>query len=230
MDIFSIFRPKKTAQEPPTIAEIAQINHDEYQKMLGVLGWDTFGSKPELMLVYTDKQGNNYYIARNIWQGISRDRLAAIERANLAMEYRMSREAIMENEAQKMREIQKAQKGDLGALQTAYKLSWETFEVMKSAPSDQILMEYAVNILYTDGENPELFDPEFIKMKRERADNDPALRAFFLNMAQSAVNTSLPSLPPDGQSSTVDQEKQKKKEDSQKRVQNFIQQSKSKKN
>lgn len=226
MDILSFFKPKKHL---PTIAEIAEINHAEYMKMLGGLGWGTFGSKPELILVYTDKDGNNYYIARNTWQGISRDRLAALERANLAMEYRMSRETIMEREAQKMTEIQKAQKGDLQALQNAYKLSWEDFEVMKAAPSDQILMEYAVHILYTNGENPEILDPEILKMKRERAENDTALKAFFLNMAHSVVNTSLPILPRDGQSSTEDQEKQEKKQASQKRVQNFIAQSKLKK-
>jgi hypothetical protein len=227
MSILQFFKPKKKI---PTIAEIAEINHAEYQKMLGGLGWDTLGSKPELILVYTDSKGNNYYIARNTWQGISRDRLAALERANLAMEYRMSRENIMEREAEKMREIQKAQRGDLAALQNAYKLSWETFEIMKAAPSDQILMEYAVHILYTDGENPEILDPEILKMKRDRAENDTGLRAFFLNMAHSAVNSSLPTLPHDGQNSTVEEEKQEGKKASQNRIANFIQQSKPKKN
>lgn len=200
-------------QKPKTIAEISAINHKSYLEYLGGLGWQTLGSKPEMILVYTDREGNNYYVAKNSWQGISRDRLAALERATLAMEYRMSREEVMKKLHSVSQNLLKCQRGDTEAAHNGYKEAWELLEIMKSAPSDQVLMQYALHVIYTDGENPETIDPEFIKMKSARAEADNALKAFFLNMAHSTVNNSLPILSQDGQN-FMDQEaeRQKKRE------------------
>ena len=112
----------------------------------------------------------------------------------------------------------------MAAAMEVYKQAWEMYEIMKTAPSDQVLMQYALHILYTDGENPETLDPEFLKIKRHRAEKDDALRAFFLNMALSTANNYIPTSQQDGRDSLEKQkmEEQKKKEASQKRLRGFM--------
>ena len=84
---------KKTA----SIAEIAEAHRVKYMEFLGALEFKMLGSAPELLHVYTDMAGNNYYVAKNSWQGISRERLAALEAATTAMEHRFTRAQALEN-------------------------------------------------------------------------------------------------------------------------------------
>ena len=213
-----------------SISEISAENQERYKSFLGSLGWDSLGSKPDLLLVFVDQEGNNYYVAKNSWQGVSRDRLAALEDATLAIEHRYSRYEIVSKMESILAGFQRCQKGDLEAAHLGYKEAWEIMAVMKASPSEEVLMQYAVNIIYTDGENPELLDPEILKMKRARAEGDTALKAFFLNMALNIVNSSFPALQQDIQSSS-DQaaDPTSKKEASQNRIKNFLQTAKQKK-
>lgn len=176
-----------------TISEIAEENHRQHREFLAAIGWQTLGSEPDMVLVYTDKDGNNYYIARNSWQGISRDRLAALEAATLAMEYRMSREQLLENQMAIMQFFQQCQAGSMQAAAEGYKKAWEMYEIMRLAPSEAILMEYAVHVIFTDQENPQSISPALMQMKRDRASVDVGLKAFFLDMALHTVQNSLPT-------------------------------------
>lgn len=217
---------KKKEPAPKTIAEIAEENHRAHRQFLEGIGWKTLGSEPELVQVYTDKEGNNYYVSRNSWQGVSRDRLAALEAATLAMEFRMTREALLVNQKTIMAYFQKCQGGDLASAAEGYKLAWEMWDIMRSAPSESVLMEYAVHLIYTDQENPETLSPSMLEIKRQRAASDPGLRAFFLDMAFNTAQNSLPISKPDGPHSsepeTGKQARERKLELTRQRLENFM--------
>lgn len=219
-------------QKPKSIQEIAAENRKAYMDMLGGLKWDTLGSEPEMMWAYTDASGHNYYVPRNIWQGISRDRLAALETASLALERRQSREQLMESLRKVLAQFQKCQNGDLEAAHEGYAEAWKVFELARSAPSEQVLLEYAVHLIYTDGESPETLSPSMLQIKRDRAESDPALKAFFLDMALSVTNNFMPTSQPVGLdfSEPQQQEKPSKQEISRQKVSNFINKSEQKKN
>lgn len=218
--------------KPKSIPEIAAENRKAYMELLGGLKWDTLGSEPEMMWAYTDAAGHNYYVPRNIWQGISRDRLAALETASLALERRQSREQLMESLRKVLAQFQKCQNGDLEAAHEGYSEAWKVFELARSAPSEQVLLEYAVHLIYTDGESPETLSPSMLQIKRERAQSDTALKAFFLDMAHSITSNSMPISQPVGLdfSEPQQQEKQSKQQISKQRVSDFIAKSEQKKN
>lgn len=201
-----------------TVAEIAAENEEQHRSFLASIKWDTFGGEPEMIKVYTDQGGINYYVARNSWQGVSRDRLAALEAATLAMEYRFTREALMENQRSVMDFFQKCKEGDLEAAHKGYSLAWEAYEVMRTAPSEQVLLEYAVHLIYTDGENPQELSPTILKEKRDRAKEDIGLRAFFLDMSLAIVNASLPNSNQGGRNFTEKGEYQKAVNPTKKRI------------
>jgi hypothetical protein len=221
----NLFFWRKAPQK--TIAEIAEENHRKHREFLAAISWQVLGSEPDLVRVYTDVEGNNYYVSKNSWQGISRDRLAALEDATIAMEYRMSRETVLLNQKMLLTYFQKAQGGDFAALQLGYKLAWEMMEVMTKAPNEHILLEYAVHLIFTDTENPEILSPHMLQLKRERAEKDPGLKAFFLDMSFHTAMNSLPTLKQGGQPSSqeipeeLERKKQEKKAAMQKRFQNF---------
>lgn len=218
---------KKKEPAPKTIAEIAEENHRAHREFLEAIGWKTLGSEPELVRVYTDKEGNNYYVSRNSWQGVSRDRLAALEAATLAMEFRMTRETLLINQQTIMAYFQKCQTGDLASAAEGYKLAWEMWDIMRNAPSESVLMEYAVHLIYADQENPEILSPSMLEIKRQRAAADPGLRAFFLDMAFNTVQNSLPISKPGGPHSseqeqeTEEQARARKRELTRQRLENF---------
>ena len=228
---FSWFSSK---QKPKSIQEIAEANREAYKAYLGGLKWETYGDKPEMLWAYTDMHGNNYYVPRNIWQGISRNRLISIETASLALEYRQDRAHLIESMRRILAQFQKCQNGDLEAAHEGYSEAWKVFELARTAPSEEVLMEYAVNLVYCDGENPQLIDPEIFKLKRQRAESDIGLKAFFLNMGLSVIQTSLPISQPVGLGSleTPEMESRKlsKQEISRQNVSKFISKSDPKKN
>lgn len=222
--------------EPPkplTISEVAQINRDEYKKMLSGLDWQAFGTEPELLWVYTDRLGYNYYVAKNIWQGCSRDRLAALESAGIDVECRMGRGELLTQLRKIMADCQRTQSGDVQGVYDAYKTAWEMHEIMSGTASEVALLEYAVNLIFTDGEDPRKMSPHIYQEKRNRAANDLELRAFFLDMAHSITQTSLPSSAQDlhvfsapQKPITAEEAKEKKKEATRNRVSDFIAKSK----
>lgn len=211
-------------KKPKSIAEIAEAHRAAHKQKLEEWGWGTLGSKPEMIWAHTDENGNNYYVPRNLWQGVSRDRLSAIEAASTAIEHRMGREQILASMLEIMADFRKCQSADLQAAAEGYRRAWEIHDIMRTAPSEQVLIEYALHTIYTDGENPETLDPEFINMKRKNAESDQALRAFFLTMAQSTVSNSLPTSPPVGRNSSEMEagEAKKKKEATRRHIENFM--------
>lgn len=225
--MFNFFKRK---EKPKTIAEISEIYRDQYRQFLNLMGWETLGSKPEILWVYTDLAGHNYYVAKNPWQGVTRGRLAAVEEASAAMERRYTREQGMEALHAILTSFQQCQKGNVEAAHLGYKQAWELYQVTKNSPSDEIMMQYALHLILTDGEAPDTIDPEILKEKRARAEGDAGLKAFFLNMAHSTLNSSLPILPHDGPSSMekIEAEKVQKREASQKRLAKFMQTGKQK--
>ena len=221
----------KPKEKPKTIAEIAAENRKAYMEQLNIFGWETLGSEVEMLPVYIDASGNNYYVGKNIWQGVSSDRRFALEEAALAMEFRQSRQQRIEAGRERLLNMQKAINGDLEAARNAHKSQWEELEIMRKSPSDSILMEYAVHVLFTDGEDPNTLSPKMLQIKRDRAESDPGLRAFFLDMALASVNSFLPTLPHDGPGSSQEAEteqKRQKGEATRNRLQNFMNKGKEK--
>ena len=218
------------ATEPMTIADVAATHREAYAQFIRGLNWKDFGSEPEMIWVYTDNAGNNYYVARDIWAGISRERLAALEMAGIELESRMKQGALLESLLGIMAQCKRAQMGEVEGGYEAYKLTYDMYETMRASPSEAVLMEYAVNLIYTDGENPQQLSPSIMQEKRNRAGNDIELRAFFLDMALSITQTSLPISQPDGPGSLSGPESQQsRKEASRSAVNRFIQASEQKK-
>lgn len=218
-------KPKKRS-----IKDISEDRFRQYNELLKNIKWDTFGSPPEMLRVYTDLEGHNYYVPKNAYQGITRDRLAAVEAAAMAMETRMKREAFLLNMSEVLIRFEKCRAGN-NVMQSAtegYQIALDMFNVMKNAPENEILMQYALHMILTDGEDPTGISPSILKEKRERAENDPALNAFFLDMAMQSLNDSLPILQQPGQMSsqpeamTKEGQKQERVERTRKSISTFI--------
>lgn len=224
--MFDFLRRNKKLEpsEPMTIADVAATHREAYAQFIRGLNWKDFGSEPEMIWVYTDKAGHNYYVARDIWAGISRERLAALEMAGIELESRMKVAEMLESLKGIMSQCKRAQMGEVEGGYEAYKLTYEMYETMRTSPSEAVLMEYAVNLIYTDGENPQQLSPSIMQEKRNRANDDIELRAFFFDMALSITQTSLPTSQPDGPGSLSGPESQQsRKEASKNAVNRFIQ-------
>jgi len=196
----------KSRPKPKSIKQISAERHEQYKVLLKTIKWDSFGSEPEMMLVHTDLAGHNYYVPRQAYQGITRDRLAAVEAAAMAMEHRMSREQIMTTVSEILIRFEKCRAG-ADVMQSAtegYSIALDMFNVMKNAPENEILMQYALNMIMTDGEDPTTISPSIMKEKRKRAENDPALLAFFLDTAHASLSDSLPTFPQHGPMSSLE--------------------------
>lgn len=187
--------------KPRSIKEISEDRFKQYNELLKTIRWDNFGSQPEMQLVYTDLEGHNYYVPKNAYQGITRDRLAAVEAAAMAMETRMKRETFLVNMSEVLIRFERCRAGNDVMLSATegYQIALDMFNVMKNAPENEVLMQYALHMILTDGEDPTGISPSILKEKRERAEKDPALNAFFLDMAMQSLNDSLPILPQTGQ-------------------------------
>lgn len=224
---------KKKPEKPKTVEEIAAELRKSYSAYIRGLNWEALGGEPEMQWVYTDREGNNYYLPKNIWQGVSRDRLAVLESAGIDVESRMQRPAMIERLRAIMEQCKRGQMGEVEGAYEAYKLTYEMHEVVLGSPSEVALMEYAVHLIYTDGENPQKLSPGVIQEKRTRAARDIELRAFFLDMAKSITDTSLPNWKQDGLAFSPPQNpseaQEKRKEASRSVVSRFLSKSEQKK-
>lgn len=223
----------KQKEKPKTIEEIAAELRKSYAEFIKGLKWEALGGEPEMQWVYTDRAGNNYYLPKNIHQGVSRERLAVLESAGIDVESRMERPAMVERLRDIMEQCKRGQMGDVEGAYQAYKLTWEMHEIMMGSPSEVALMEYAVHLIYTDGEDPQKLSPIIIQEKRDRAAVDIELRAFFLDMGKLITDTSLPNWKQDGHDfsppPTQLEAKKKKQEVTRSVVSRFIQASERKK-
>ena len=175
MNLFKLFRPKSRAEQ----------NEKRYRRWLKQYIPKNASQQIELKRVFTDLDGNNYYVANNIAH-ITKERSIQIEKSMLMLSYGISTDEIVE----RLTEIQTELKNFAWDKPSSAKL--KTFVEqnsnyigdfvyrMKNVVLDDLLIQAALYFFYIDGENPYQIDYDFQQMKFDNIKNDPELRCFFL--------------------------------------------------
>lgn len=178
--MFGLFR-KKTR---------AEINEKRYRNWLNSYISPTSNQKIELLRVFTDRKGNNYYVAKNIGH-ITRERAIGIEQTMTSIDYGIEKSEIVEwlqkfeTELEKMpwnqpksASLQKFQKNNLIHVK-------DFLYRMEHIKVDDLLIQSGLYFFYIDGENPYLLNTELQQTKFENVKEDAELRAFFLTTMET---------------------------------------------
>jgi hypothetical protein len=175
MNILSFFRPKTRAEQ----------NEKRYRKWLKQYVPKHASQKIELKTVWTDRDGNNYYIANNI-SHITKERSIEIEKSMMMLSYGISKDEIIE----RLKHIQDELKSMAWNNPTPAKLRpfvesnlnyiGDFMYRMKNVVLDDLLIQAGLYFFYIDGENPYQIDYEVQQRKFDNIKSDPELRGFFL--------------------------------------------------
>lgn len=135
--------------------------------------------------VYTDRAGNNYYTLADPLD-VCKERYERIEEAIKALEYGITRdeleeslEGILSNVAGLAYEKMTMKKLRDFVEPTRNLLNDLLFRVRR-IKRDEVVLDLALLMFYIDGESPFSVNDVTLKRKREIANNDDDLRAFFL--------------------------------------------------
>ena len=173
----------------------AEQNEKNYQNWLKQYIPTTTNQKIELIRVFTDRSGNNFYILKNPAH-LTRERSQRIEESLLAIEFGVSKEEI-ENKLNglldeikefpwqnmtrdKLRQFVEQSQNDIGDL--LYR--------MKRIKLDDMLLQAGLYFFYIDGENPYIINEETQQRKLDCIKQDDELRSFFLNSIEEILKGS----------------------------------------
>lgn len=139
----------------------------------------------ELLHVFTDRLGNNYYVIKDISR-MRRERQIRIEESLMAIEYGVSKTKITERLEEINSEFDKfnfrqPNPANLVKFQDRTKnLIGDLLHRMNKINPEDLMLKAALYFIYIDGENPYTISAEDNQRKWENCQTDPELRAFFL--------------------------------------------------
>ena len=160
-----------------TPARRAARNGRRYRKWLDTLTPPAGADRADLRLVYTDREGNNYYVFADPLL-MSVERSEKISEAVVASRFNVERADIISALASTMAAINA---GDLARLrsETLGKLA-DLRHRLDRVGVEALVLEIAALFFITDNENPYTVNPLTTAEKRRRAAADDDLRVFFL--------------------------------------------------
>ena len=150
-------------------------NERTYRRWLATLPPPSGATAPDLRLVYTDKEENNYYLFGDPL-AMTVERSEKIAEAVVASSYNVKKDDIVEALAEAMSDIKKGKNGAaIGKLA-------DLRHRMDRIGVEALVLDIAVLYFVTDNENPFSINPLTLAEKRRRAEADDDLRAFFLRV------------------------------------------------
>jgi hypothetical protein len=151
--------------------------------------------KIALKRVYTDRQGNNYYVPADMLQ-VTRERRIRMEEALATASYGMSAEEL----ESKVSELREEIDNFPWSAPTAAKLRAITdrikntlgdiaYRVRRVRPED-LMLQAALYLFFIDNENPYIVNPDTQQQKWDNLQSDPELRSFFLDTIEAILTAS----------------------------------------
>lgn len=183
--MFQLFR-KKTREER---------NERKYRKWLRSYTPSTTNTKIDLVRVFTDRNGRNYYVAKDIGT-ITKERTERIEQTMVDIDWNVPKSEIIERMADIMETVKNAPYSNYSPTKLRTFVEDATNQIgdllfrMKSIRVDDLLIESALYFFYVDNENPYVIDPDVQAVKLDAVRNDPELRAFFLATIEQILSVS----------------------------------------
>jgi hypothetical protein len=173
----------------------AEQNEKNYSKWLKTYIPETTKQRIELTRVFTDRQGNNFYILKNP-ANLTRERAQRIEEAMTAIDFGIHKNEVVEKLT--------------GILETVEDMPWQNMTRdklkefhtkskdqlndiiyrLKSVKIDDLLLEAGLYFFYIDNENPYIINSETQQRKMDAIKKDDELRAFFLNSIEQILKGS----------------------------------------
>jgi hypothetical protein len=170
----------------------AEINEKRYRSWLKKYEPKSTNHRIELVRVFTDRNDNNYYVARDMG-AITRERTRRIEECMLSIEWSVPKSEIETKLSGILETIKSAPYSNMTPQKLRTFVESSTNEIndilfrMKTISDDDLLIESGLYFFYIDGENPYVIDPGIQKQKNDNVRNDPELRSFFLNTIEQIL-------------------------------------------
>jgi hypothetical protein len=170
----------------------AEINEKRYRSWLKKYEPKSTNHRIELVRVFTDRNDNNYYVARDMG-AITRERTRRIEECMLSIEWSVPKSEIETKLSGILETIKSAPYSNMTPQKLRTFVESSTNEIndilfrMKTISDDDLLIEAGLYFFYIDGENPYVIDPGIQKQKNDNVRNDPELRSFFLNTIEQIL-------------------------------------------
>lgn len=170
----------------------AEINEKRYWSWLKKYEPKSTNHRIELVRVFTDRNDNNYYVARDMG-AITRERTRRIEECMLSIEWSVPKSEIETKLSGILETIKNAPYSNMTPQKLRTFVESSTNEIndilfrMKTISDDDLLIEAGLYFFYMDGENPYVIDPGIQKQKNDNVRNDPELRSFFLNTIEQIL-------------------------------------------
>lgn len=170
----------------------AEINEKRYRSWLKKYEPKSTNHRIELVRVFTDRNDNNYYVARDMG-AITRERTRRIEECMLSIEWSVPKSEIETKLSGILETIKSAPYSNMTPQKLRTFVESSTNEIndilfrMKTISDDDLLIEAGLYFFYIDGENPYVIDPAIQKQKNDNVRNDPELRSFFLNTIEQIL-------------------------------------------
>lgn len=170
----------------------AEINEKRYRSWLKKYEPKSTNHRIELVRVFTDRNDNNYYVARDMG-AITRERTRRIEECMLSIEWSVPKSEIETKLSDILETIKNAPYSNMTPQKLRTFVESSTNEIndilfrMKTISDDDLLIESGLYFFYIDGENPYVIDPGIQKQKNDNVRNDPELRSFFLNTIEQIL-------------------------------------------
>lgn len=183
-----------------SLARLAEKNYKQYKKWLKNHAPTYASGKIELRRVRTSKAGVNYYVPKDLLQ-LTVERKEKIAEYQAALGYGMTKEELIgllegcidlnKKQAYEFSNTNKQQHQRLNSkLQVDLA---DTVIRLKTINSSDIMLRIALLFFFVDGEDPYTINAETQKRKYQEAQEDDALRAFFLQTIQVLLKESAKS-------------------------------------
>lgn len=180
-----------------SLARLAERNYKRYKQWLNNHAPSYASGKIDLRRVRTSKKGVNYYVPKDLLQ-LTKERLEKISEYQAALGYGMTKQQMVEM-LEGCIDLNKKQAYEFGANNKAAhqklnsKLQVELADAvvrMKTINSSDIMLRIALLFFFRDDEDPYTINAETQKKKWQEAEEDDALRAFFLQTTQILLKQS----------------------------------------
>lgn len=185
--MFKLFKRKKKDQ----VQKIADREYKIYKKWLNNHAPTYASGKIDLMRVYTGRNGTNWYLPKDMLQ-LTNERNEKIAEYQEALGYGMTKEemiAILEGciDLNRKQAYAFGSKNQQGHERLNKKLQTDLADTvvrMQTINSSDTMLRIALLYFFIDGEDPYIINSETQKRKYKAAQEDDALRAFFLRTTQ----------------------------------------------
>ena len=155
---------------------------------------DYASSRIELRRVYTSKEGDNYYLPKDLLM-LTMERKQRIEELQAALDYGLTKDELADYLQKALEAVKKLpfEFGNKTALQKLHNEAVREISELKfrcqNIKSEEIILEMSLLYFFIDNEDPYILNDLTTQTKKKKALADDNLRAFFLRTSVALLKT-----------------------------------------